>query len=64
MRPIRFRVNTDLTVQISFIAAAPQTYSCQDKEMLPTHSITVHQENPKSRAAGVFEAQEERVSSI
>lgn len=32
--------------------------------MLPTHSIAVQQKDPKGGAAGVFKAQEERVSSI
>lgn len=32
--------------------------------MFPTHSITVHQKDPKRGATGVFKAQEERVSSI
>lgn len=32
--------------------------------MFPTHSITVHQKDPKREATGVFKAQEECVSSI
>lgn len=39
-------------------------YPCQEKKMLPTHRIAVHQKNSERGATGVLEAQEERVSSV